>query len=147
MVMLSEKFKWVLPLYMKPINCQSNAPVVCSTTTAISIDFAWRNQRCFPNLLVKNRWISEFRRANPKLKCWTSFCVHYFLGYYLMQHQLLWEEIMERMSEHTGLVSSYQSLITAACTNTGGWKAAAPEQMKGSRPRADDRCPFVPRHS
>ena len=31
-------------------------------------------------------------------------------------------------------------LITAACTNTGG-------KMKGSHPRAADRCPFVPRHN
>ena len=46
---------------------------------------------------------------------------------------------MERMSEHTGLISSYQLLITAACTNTAG-------KMKGSHPRAADRCPFVPRH-
>ena len=47
---------------------------------------------------------------------------------------------MERMSEHTGLISSYQLLITAACTNTGG-------KMKGSHSRAADRCPFVLRHS
>ena len=47
---------------------------------------------------------------------------------------------MKRMSEHTGLISSYQLLITAACTNTGG-------KMKGSYSRAADRCPFVPRHS
>ena len=38
---------------------------------------------------------------------------------------------MERMSEHTGLISSYQLLITAACTNTGG-------KMQGSHPRAAD---------
>ena len=50
------------------------------------------------------------------------------------------KELMERMSEHTGLISSYQLLITAACTNTGG-------KMKGSHSRAADRCPFVPRHS
>ena len=47
---------------------------------------------------------------------------------------------MERMSEHTGLINSYQLLIIAACTNTGG-------KMKGSHSRAADRCPFVPRHS
>ena len=50
---------------------------------------------------------------------------------------LLWKELMERMSEHTGLISSYQLLITAACTNTGG-------KMKGSHSRAADWCPFVP---
>ena len=47
---------------------------------------------------------------------------------------------MERMSEHTGLISSYQLLITAVCTNTGG-------KMKGSHSRAADRCPLVLRHS
>ena len=47
---------------------------------------------------------------------------------------------MERMSEHTGLISSYQLLTTAAWTNTGG-------KMKGSHSRAADLCPFVPRHS
>ena len=47
---------------------------------------------------------------------------------------------MERMSEHAGFISSYQLLITAACTNTGG-------EMKGSHSRAADRCPFVLRHS
>ena len=46
---------------------------------------------------------------------------------------------MKCMSEHTDLISSYQLLITAACTNTGG-------KMKGSHPRAADRCPFVLRH-
>ena len=44
------------------------------------------------------------------------------------------------MSEHTCLISSYQLLITAACTNTVG-------KMKGRHSRAADRCPFVPRHS
>ena len=46
---------------------------------------------------------------------------------------------MKRMSEHTGLINSYQLLITAACRNTGG-------NMKGSHSRAADRCSFVPRH-
>ena len=40
---------------------------------------------------------------------------------------------MERMSEHTGLVSSYQLLITAACkTQAARWKAATPEQLTGA---------------
>ena len=47
---------------------------------------------------------------------------------------------MACMSEHTGLISPYQLLIIAACTNTGG-------QMKGSHPRPADRCPFVLSHS
>ena len=47
---------------------------------------------------------------------------------------------MGRMSENTCLISSYQSIITAACTNTGS-------KLKDSRPRAVERCSFVPRHS
>ena len=47
---------------------------------------------------------------------------------------------MECMSEHTGLISYYQLLITAACTNTSG-------KMKDSHSRAAGGCPFVPRHS
>ena len=47
---------------------------------------------------------------------------------------------MARMSEHTGLIRTYQLLITAACTNTSS-------KMKGCRARAADRCPFVHRHS
>ena len=40
---------------------------------------------------------------------------------------------MKRMSEHTGLISSYQLIITAACTNTGSkMKAATPEQLTGA---------------
>ena len=52
---------------------------------------AWRSWMCFPNILVKNKWIFEFRRTNPQeLKCWSAFCVNYFLRYYLMmQHQPL----------------------------------------------------------
>ena len=38
------------------------------------------------------------------------------------------------------LISSYQLLITAACTNTGS-------KMKGSHSRAADWCPLVLRHS
>ena len=39
---------------------------------------------------------------------------------------------MERMSEHTGLISSYQLLIIVACTNTGGkMKGSHPEQVTG----------------
>ena len=97
---------------------------------------------CFPNILVKSKWISEFRRTNPQeLKCWSTFCVNYFLRYYLMmQHQ----PIVKRVNgTHDWAHRPYQLLsapITAACTNTGG-------KMKGSLSRAADRCPFVPRHS
>ena len=51
--------------------------------------FACRNYMCFPNILVKNKWISEFCSTNPQeLKSWSTFSVNYFLRYYLMmQHQ------------------------------------------------------------
>ena len=138
MDLLWEKFQWILPLYMKPISFQSKASVVCSVTTAIFIGFAWRKWMCFPNILVKkNKWISEFRRTNhQELKCWSTFCVNYFLIYYLMmQHQ----PVVKRVNRtHEWAHRPYQLLITAACTNTGG-------KMKGSHPRAADRCPFVHR--
>ena len=54
------------------------------------LNFAWRNEMCFPNILVKKtKWISEFHRTNPEdLKCWSTFYVNHFLRYYLMmQHQ------------------------------------------------------------
>ena len=43
----------------------------------------------FPTYWPKNKWRSEFRRTNPQeMKCWSTFCVNYFLIYYLMmQHQ------------------------------------------------------------
>ena len=89
MGLLWEKFKWILPLYMKPIRFQSKASVVCLVTAAIFIDFCLKKLNVFPNILVKNKWISEFRRTNPQeLKCWSTFCVDYFLIYNLMmQHQ------------------------------------------------------------
>ena len=39
MDMLWEKFQWILPLYVKLINSQSKASVVCSVTTAVFMDF------------------------------------------------------------------------------------------------------------
>ena len=73
----------------KTISFQSKVSVVCSVTTAVSIDFYQKKLNVFPNMLFKNKWISEFHRTNPqKLRCWSSFCVNYFLRYYLiMQHQ------------------------------------------------------------
>ena len=39
---------------------------------------------------------------------------------------------MELLSEYTGFISSYQLLITAACTNTGSkMKGSSPEQLTG----------------
>ena len=47
MDMLWEKFHWILPLYMKPINFQSKASVVCSVTTALFIDFCLKKLNVF----------------------------------------------------------------------------------------------------
>ena len=97
---------------------------------------------CFPNILVKKNWYLNSAEQMPKdwnvdqLSVWiTSWDITKWSNI-----NLLCKELMERMSEHTGLISSYQPLITAACSNTGG-------QMKSSHSRAADRCPFVPRHS
>ena len=89
MDLLWEKFQWILPLYMKPISFQSKASVVCSVTEAISIDFCLKKLNVLSQHISKKKWISEFRRTNPQeLKCWSTFCVNYFLRYYLMmQHQ------------------------------------------------------------
>ena len=64
MAMLSEKFQWLLPLYLKPIIFQTKASVVCSVNAAGSFDFCLK-----------------------KLK--RNFCVNFFLRYYLMMQQLV----------------------------------------------------------
>ena len=138
MDLLWEKFQWILPLYMKPISFQSKASVVCSVTAAIFIGFCLKKVNVFSQHIgKKNKWISEFHRTNhQELKCWSTFCVNYFMGYYLMmQHQ----PVVKRVKgTHEWAHRPYQLLITAECTNTGG-------KMKGSHPRAADRCPFVHR--
>ena len=47
MDLLWEKFQSILPLYMKPINFQSKASVVCPVTAAIFIDFCLRQLNAF----------------------------------------------------------------------------------------------------
>ena len=118
----------------------SEASVVCSVTAAIVIDFCLKKLNVFSQHIGKNNWISEFHRTNTQeLKCWSIFCVNYFLRYYLMmQHQ----PIVKRVNgmHEWGLFSFYQLLITAVCTSTGG-------NTKGSHSRSADRCPFVLKHS
>ena len=90
MDLLWEKFQWILPLYMKPSSFQSKASVVCSVTVALFIDFCLKKLNVFSQQIgKKNKWISEFCRTNhQELKCWSTFCVYYFLRYNLMmQHQ------------------------------------------------------------
>ena len=143
MDLLWEKFLWILPLYMKPISFQSKASVVCSVTAAIFMDCCPKKLNVFSQHIGKktNEYLT-FGEQIPRnwnvdqlsmlITSWdiTQWC----------SINLLWKELMECMSEHTSLISPYQLLITAVCTNTGG-------KMKGSHPRAADRCPFVHRHS
>ena len=97
----------------------------------------------FPTYLYKNKWISEFHRKK-NTRNWNVDLVSALITSWDITKwckiNLLWKELMGRMSGHTGLISSYQLFITAACTNAGG-------KMKSCRPRAADRCPFVHRHS
>ena len=43
MDLLWVKLNWIIPLYMKPINFQRKATVVCSVTEPCLLIFAWRN--------------------------------------------------------------------------------------------------------
>ena len=143
MDLLWEKFQWILPLYMKPISFQSKASVVCSVTTVIFIDFCLKKLNVFSQHVgQKTNEYLNFAEQIPRN--WNvdqiSVLITSWDITYCCRINLLWKELMERMSEHTGLISSYQLLITAACTNTGG-------KMKGCHSRAADRCPFVVRHS
>ena len=110
---LWETFQWILPLYLKPVSFQSKASVVCSVTAAIFIDFCLKKLNVFSQHIGKknNKWISEFRRTNPpELKCWSTFCVYYFLRYYLMMQH---EPIVKRVNgTHEWAHRSYQLLST-----------------------------------
>ena len=44
--------------------------------------------------------------------------------------KLLWKELMEHMSERTGLISSLSLLLVQ--TQAARWKAATPEQLTGA---------------
>ena len=53
MDMLREKFKWILPLYMKPISFQPKASVVCSVTAAVFIDICLKKLNVFSQNIGK----------------------------------------------------------------------------------------------
>ena len=98
---------------------------------------------CFPNILVQKT--KEYLNFTEKItRNWNVNLVSALITSwditYWCRINLLWKELMGHMNEHTGLIRSYQLLITTACTNKGG-------KMKGCRARAADRCPFVHRHS
>ena len=134
MDLLWEKFQWILPLYMKPISFQSKASVVCSVTTAIFIGFCMKKLNVFSQHIgkKKNKWISEFRRTNSQeLKCWSTFCVNYFLRYYLMvQHQSVVKRVNGTHEWAQALSAPISSLsLLLVQTQAARWKAATPEQL------------------
>ena len=143
MDLLWEKVQWILPLYMTPISFQSTPSVVCSVTVAMFMNLCLKKLSMFSQHIGNKT--NEYLNSTEQIpRNWnvdqlsvliTSWDITYWCSI-----NLLWKELMERMSEHTGLISSYQLLITVACTNIGG-------KMKASHPRAADRCPLVPRHS
>ena len=140
MDLLWEKFQWILPLYMKSISFQSKVWVVCSVTAAIFIVFCLKKLNVFSQHIGKK---NEYLHSAEQIpRNWNvdllSVLITSWDIIWWCSINLLWKELMECMSEHTGLISSYQLLITAACTNTGG-------KMKGSHTRAADRCSFVHR--
>ena len=90
--------------YMKPISFQPKASVVCSVTTSIFIGF-WNADQVSVSI---TSW---------DITLWCSI-------------NLLWKELMERMSEHTCLISSLSLLLVQ--TQAARWKAATPEQLTGA---------------
>ena len=61
MDMLWEKFQWILHLYMKPINFQSKALVVCSVTAAVFIDYCLKKLNVFSQHIGKktNKYLNS----------------------------------------------------------------------------------------
>ena len=122
---------------------ESKASVVCSATAAIFIDFCLKKLNVFSERIGKktNEYLNSAEQIprNWNVDQLSVFITSWDIAKWCSTN-LLWKELMERISQHTGLISSYQLLITAACTNTGG-------KMKGSHSRAADQCPFVLRHS
>ena len=123
MDMLWEKFQWILPLYMKPISFQSKASVVCSVTAAIFIDFCLKKLNVFSQHFGQKT--NEYLNSTEQIhRNWNVDQLSMLITskdiILWCSINLLWKELMVRLSEHTGLISPYQLLIIAACTNTGG---------------------------
>ena len=70
MDMLWEKFHWILPFYMKPINFQSKASVVCSVTTALFIDFCLKKLNVFSQYIgtKTNEYLDSTEKNYKELK-------------------------------------------------------------------------------
>ena len=86
MDMLWEKFHWILPLCMKPINFQSKASVVCSVTAALFIDFCLKKLNVFSQHIgtKTNEYLDSTEKNYKELKHLSIYCANYFLRYYLM---------------------------------------------------------------
>ena len=131
--MLWEKFQWILPLYMKPINFQSKASVVCSVTTAVFIDFCLKKLNVFPNIFFKketNTWIPQ--NKSPGIEMLINFLCQLLPKILLddAASTCCEKELMVGMSEHTGPISSLSLLLVQ--TQAARWKAATPDQLTGA---------------
>ena len=133
MEMLWEKFQWILPLYIKPISFQSKASVVCSVTTAIFIDYCLKKLNVFSQHIGKktNKYMDS---AEQILKNWNVDRLSVLITSWDITQwcriNLEWKELMECMSEHTGLISSLSLLLVQ--TQATRWKTATPEQLTGA---------------
>ena len=121
---------------MTPVSFQSKASVVCLVTTAVFIDFCLKKLNVFPNILVKkqtNIRIPKNKSQGIKILC--SFCVNYFLRYYIMmQHQPIvkifnWGEWVSTQVL-SAPISSLSLLLLQ--TQAARWKASVPEQLTGA---------------
>ena len=102
MDLLWEKFQWILPLYMKPIGFQSQASVVCSVTADIFIEF------CLNKLNVSSQQIgqktNEYLNSTEQIpRNWNVDQLSVLITSWDITEwcsiNLLWKELMERMSE------------------------------------------------
>ena len=87
----------------------------------------------FPNILVKktNEYLNS---AEQITRNWyvdqLSVLITSWVITYRCSINLFSKELMERMSEHTGLISSLSLLLVQ--TQAARWKAATPEQLTGA---------------
>ena len=94
---------------MKPISFQSKASVVCSVTEAIFIDFCLKKLNVFSQHIGKktNEYLSS---AEQILRNWNVDQLSVLITSWDITKwcsiNLVWKELMEGMSEHTGLISS-----------------------------------------
>ena len=88
---------------------------------------------CFPNILVKKT--NEYLNSAEQIpRNWTvdrlSVLTTSWDITWWCSINLLWKELMECMSEHTGLISSLSLLLVQ--TQATRWTAATPEQLTGA---------------